>query len=88
MAPPGSTYADRQRAAGEEAQRKTTLSLRVGGLGVAVLFLSGLGAWLVTEFILAFLVTMVVGILLILWAFLLVRSSVASFKRQDRTKVL
>ena len=73
---------------GGRARLETPLSLRIGGRGVAGLFLRGRGAWLVTEFILAFLVTMVVGVLLILWAFLLVRSSVASFKRQDRTKVL
>ncbi len=82
------TFAERQALAREEAQRQTAKSLRLGGIGVAVLFLSGLGAWLLTDFIFVFLATMVVGILLILTAFLLVRASVAALKANAPTKIL
>lgn len=88
MAEPRRTYAERQQAVREEAQRRTQLSLRLGALGVVVLFASGLGVWLLTTYVLAFLGGLVLGVLLILYAFLLVRGSVRSFKMEDPTKIL
>jgi len=88
MAEPRRTHAERQQAVREEAQRRTKLSLRVGALGVVVLFASGLGVWLLTAYVLAFLGGLVLGVLLILYAFLLVRGSVRSLKMEDPTRIL
>jgi hypothetical protein len=87
MVAPRRTAAERDREAREAERRKTRLSMRLGGLGVLILFLSGLGAWLVTPFILVFLAGMVVGILLILAAFLLVRGYAMRLTREDETKI-
>ncbi len=88
MDAPRKSYAERQRAFREEAQRQSRTSLRMGALGVVLLFASGLGVWLAADYAVAFLVGMVLGILLILYAFLLVRGSVRTFKAEDRTKIL
>ncbi len=88
MSSPRRTFAERERETREEAQRKTRLSLRLGGLGVVLLFASGVGGWLWTVYLVAFLGGMVLGILLILVAFLLVRGSVLSLKGEERTKIL
>lgn len=87
MDTPRRTYAERHEAIREEAQKKSRASLRMGALGVVLLFASGLGVWLLTDYAVAFLVGMVLGILLILYAFLLVRGSVQTFKAEDRTKI-
>ncbi len=88
MATPRASYLERQQAVREEAQGKARLSLRLGVVGIVVLFASGLGVWLVTDYALAFLVGMIVGIVVILYAFLLVRGSVQTLKTEDRTKIL
>ena len=87
VAAPRGTYAERQQAERAEAQRRSRRSLRVGAAGIAVLFACGLGLWLLPDYALAFLAGMVVAILLILYAFLLVRGSVQTFKTEDRTRV-
>jgi hypothetical protein len=87
MDAPPRPYRERQREAREEAQRRTRLSTRLGVLGIVILFASGLGTWLLTAYVLAFLGGMVFGILLILEAFLLVRRSVLNLKIEDRTKI-
>ncbi len=87
MVAPRRTAAEREREAREQAQRQARLSIRLGVAGLAVLFLSGLGVWLWTAFVLAFLAGMVVGILLILGAFLLVRGSVLTFKGEEDNKI-
>jgi len=87
VAAPRKPFAERAREAQEAAQRKTKLSLRLGVVGVVVLFASGLGAWLVTPFIVVFLGGMVLGILLILVAFLLVRGFAMRLRTEDRTKL-
>jgi hypothetical protein len=87
MDAPPKPYRERQQQVREEAQRKTRLSLRLGALGIAILFACGLGTWLLSSYALAFVGGMVVGILLILYAFLLVRGSVQSLKLDDRTKI-
>lgn len=87
MERPRLTAAERERAAQEEAQRKTKLSLRLGGLGVAVLFLGGFGAWVLPADILVFLVVMGVGLLLILAALFLVWSSPMLLRLDDETKI-
>ncbi len=81
------TAAERKREEREEAQRNARVSMRVGTLGVAVLFLSGIGVWLLPDYVYAFIGGMVVGILLILAAFFLVRGSVLTFKGEDETKL-
>ncbi len=86
-APRRTTAAERKRAEREEAQRNARLSMRVGTLGVAALFLSGIGVWLLPDFVYAFIAGMVLGILLILAAFLLVRGSVLTFRGGDETKL-
>ncbi len=87
MAAPRRTAADREQEAKEHARRDARLSTRLGVLGVALLFLSGLGVWLWTDYVIAFLAGMVVGILLILGAFFLVRGSVLTFKGEDDNKI-
>ncbi len=86
-APRRKTAAERKREEREEAQRSARLSLRVGILGVVVLFLSGVGAWLLPGYVFGFIGGMVVGILLILAAFFLVRGSVLTFRGEDETKL-
>jgi divalent metal cation (Fe/Co/Zn/Cd) transporter len=88
MAVPRPTAAERAREAKEEAQRKSRLGLRLGALGVVVLFGSGFGAWLAVDYILLFLVGMVLGIVLVLAAFFLVRSSIHSLEGEAPTKIL
>ncbi len=87
MAAPRKTAAERWREEREEAQRKAKQSLRIGTLGVVVLFLSGLGVWFVPAYVFGFIVGLVVGILLILLAFLMVRGSVITFRGEDETKL-
>lgn len=87
MARPRRTAAERDREAREEAQRSARLSLRLGFLGVVVLFLSGVGTGLLTAYIFVFLGGMVVGILLILAAFFLVRGSVLTFQPDPGNKL-
>jgi len=79
--------AERERAAREEAMRRSRLSLRLGTLGVVLLFLGGVGVILFPGWTLYLLVAMVAGILLVGVAFLLVRSSVLTFT-EVRTKNL
>ncbi|HEY7587978.1 MAG TPA: hypothetical protein VIB49_04430 [Thermoplasmata archaeon] len=88
MAVPRPTAAERAREAKEEAQRKSRLGLRLGALGVVVLFGGGFGAWLAVDYILLFLVGMVLGIVLVLAAFFLVRSSIHSLEGEAPTKIL
>lgn len=87
MARPRGTAAEREREAREQAQRKAKLSLRVGGLGIAVLFLSGLGAVILPDEILIFLGAMVVGIVLVLVALSLVWGFAGRLRLDDETKI-
>lgn len=87
MAAPRKTAAERKREEREEAQRKAKQSLRLGTAGVVVLFLSGLGVWFLPGDAIAFLAGMIVGIVLILSAFLMVRGSVLTFRGEDETKI-
>lgn len=87
MAAPRTTAAERKREEQEEAQRNARLSMRLGALGVVVLFISGLGAWLWMTYLYAFIGGMVLGILLIVAAFFLVRGSVLVFRPEDENKI-
>ncbi len=87
MAAPRRTAAERRREGHEEAQRNARRSIRLGTVGVVVLFLSGIGVVLASGYVYAFIGGMVVGILLLLSAFLLVRGSVLTFKGGDETKL-
>jgi hypothetical protein len=87
MERPRPTAAEREREAREEAQRKAQLSVRVGGFGVVVLFLGGLGVWLMPEEVLVFLVVMVVGILLVAAALYLVWGFAGHLRLDDRSKI-
>jgi len=87
MAAPRRTAAEREREAREEAQRDARRSIRLGAVGIILLFLSGVGVVLLPDYVFAFIGGMVVGILLILAAFLLVRGSVRMFKGEEETKI-
>lgn len=87
MAAPRRTPAERRREEQERAQRDARRSVRLGTVGVVVLFLSGIGVWLAPGYVYAFIAGLVVGILLILAAFFLVRGSVLVVKGDDRTKL-
>ncbi len=78
---------EREQAAREEARRKARLSVRVGLVGVAVLFLCGVGIWQVPQDIVPFLGGMIAGILLIVVALLLVWSSPMRLRLDDETKI-
>ncbi len=82
------TAAEREREGKEAAQRNARRSLRLGTAGVIVLFLSGLAVWLLPDFVFVFIGGLVVGILLILAAFLMVRGSVLAFRPDDRERLL
>jgi NADH:ubiquinone oxidoreductase subunit H len=88
MARPRGTAAEREREAREQAQRKAKLSLRVGGLGIVVLFLSGFGVWLLPEEIALFLGGMVLGIVLVMVALSLVWGFAGRLRIDDETKIL
>ncbi len=87
MVAPRRTAAERKREAQEAAQRDARLSMRLGLLGVLVLFLSGIGTWFLPGYVYGFIGGLVLGILLLLAAFFLVRSSVLAFKGEDETKI-
>lgn len=87
MERPRPTAAEREREAREEAQRKARLSVRVGGLGVVVLFLGGLGAWWMPQDVVVFLAVMVVGILLLVAALFLVWGFAGRLRLDGETKL-
>ncbi len=87
MAAPRRTAAERKREAQEAAHRDARLSMRLGLVGVVVLFLSGLGTWFMPDYVYGFIAGLVLGIILILAAFFLVRGSVLAFKGEDETKI-
>ncbi len=87
MERPRPTAAERAREEREEARRKARLSVRVGALGVVVLFLGGFGVWLVPEDLLVFLGVMVVGILLLVAALSLVWGFSTRLRLDDETKL-
>ena len=87
MERPRPTAKEREREAREEAQRKAHLSVRVGGLGVVVLFLGGVGAWLMPEEVYVFLGVLVVGVLLVIAALYLVWGFTGHLQLEDQTKI-
>ncbi|HYM39362.1 MAG TPA: hypothetical protein VEY12_04340 [Thermoplasmata archaeon] len=87
MERPRPTAADRAREEQEAARRRGKLSLRLGGLGVAVLFLGGLGVYLLPDASLPFIGAMVVGILLVVVALVLVWGSPMRLRLDDQTKI-
>lgn len=87
MAAPRRTAAERKREEREEAQRNARRSVRLGTVGIVVLFLSGIGVWLAPGYVYAFIGGLIVGILLLLSAFFLVRGSVLTLKGEDQTKI-
>lgn len=80
MDAPKMTAADRERLARERAAERRRRSGRLGGVGVAILFLGGVGTILAPEFVVGLLVLMSVGIVLVVAAFLLVRDGVAGLR--------
>ncbi len=81
------TATERDRAVREEQQRKARLSLRVGGIGIVILFLGGVGAWLLPDQVLAFLIVMAAGIVLLVVALSLVWEFAGRFRLDDETKL-
>lgn len=86
MTGPRPTAAEREREEREETQRKTRASMRLGAVGVVLLFASGLGTWFASDYVLLFIAGMIVGLLLILAAFILVRGFAMRLGLGDRTK--
>lgn len=71
MTLPKMTAADREREARETAMRRRRTSIRVGSAGVLLLFLGGAGIVLSPAYVAVLLVGMIVGIGLVVVAFLL-----------------
>jgi len=80
MAPPRTTAAEREREAREAAVRRRGLSARVGTVGVVLLFLGGIGTILSPENVATMIGVIVVGIVLVLAAFLLISDAVRDVK--------
>ena len=80
MAPPRTTAAEREREAREAAVRRRGLSARVGTVGVVLLFLGGIGTILSPENVATMIGVIVVGIVLVLAAFLLIQDAVRDVK--------
>ncbi len=87
MAVPRMSAAEREREAREETQRRTRLSMRLGAVGILLLFASALGAWLASAYIVVFLGGMGLGLVLLLAAFLLVRGFAMRLGLEPRTKL-
>lgn len=75
-APAKMSAADREREAREAAIRRRKLSIRLGSLGVLLLFLGGVGVILEPAYVAELLAVMVLGVLLVVAALLLVLSLV------------
>jgi hypothetical protein len=71
---PESPIALREREAREAAVRARRTSVRLGGTGVAVLFLGAFATVLVPDQVALFLVVMGAGFVLVLAAFLVIRA--------------
>lgn len=87
MAASRKTPAETRREEQEAAQRKARRSLRLGTLGIVVLFLSGIGVLLASEYVFGFIGGMALGIVLLLVAFLLMRGAGLLLRAEDRTKI-
>ena len=70
------TAAERAREERERATRRRRTSVRIGSLGLAVLFASGIGVFFSPGDAAAFLGLMAAGIVLLAIAFLLVRPKI------------
>ncbi|OGS62133.1 MAG: hypothetical protein A3K59_03690 [Euryarchaeota archaeon RBG_19FT_COMBO_69_17] len=80
MDAPKMTAADRERLTRERVAARRRRSGRLGGIGVALLFLGGVGTILAPEYVVGLIVVMSVGIVLVVAAFLLVRDGVAGLR--------
>ncbi|MGQ0796723.1 MAG: hypothetical protein ACT4OI_02490 [Methanobacteriota archaeon] len=73
MAASRPTRAEREREAREAAMRHRRTSVRLGSAGVALLFVGAIGTLLSPDAVSFLIVVMIVGFVLILAAFLLIR---------------
>ena len=87
MAAPLKTPKERRREELEEARRAARRSLRLGTLGIVVLFLSGIGVLLAPAYVFGFIAGMVAGIVLLLLAFFLMRGVGLVLRAEERTKI-
>ncbi len=87
MVLPRTTAAERQRQEREETARRNRWSVRLGTLGVFLLFLGGIGVVLFPTDALPLIAVMILGILLLLAAFLMLRGSLLKLP-EDSTKNL
>ncbi|MEK6988242.1 MAG: hypothetical protein AABX97_09170 [Candidatus Thermoplasmatota archaeon] len=87
MVPPRRMPSEREREEREATARRSQLSVRVGTVGVFLLFLAGVGVVLAPSYALPLIGVMVVGIVLLLSAFLLLRGSLLKLP-EDSTKNL
>lgn len=88
MASEGTPAALRERAAREDMVRRRRLSIRLGSAGLVLLFLGAIGTVLYPDAVVGLLGVMVAGFVLVLAAFLVVRSvSGASLRLGDLTKM-
>lgn len=78
MAAPDTPESLRVREARESALRKRRLSIRLGGSGILVLFFGGIGTGFYPGYVNVLLVVMVAGFVLVLLAFLVIRTVAAS----------
>ena len=87
MAAARKTAAETRREEQEAAQRQARRSLRLGTLGIVVLFLSGIGVLLAPAYVFGFIAGMAAGIVLLLLAFFLMRGVGLVLRAEERTKI-
>lgn len=87
MVPPRRTPSEREREEREATARRNQLSVRVGTVGVFLLFLAGVGVVLAPSVALPLIGVMVLGIVLLLSGFLMLRGSLLKLP-EDSTKNL
>lgn len=87
MVPPRMTASEREREERESVARRNRLGVRIGTVGVFLLFPAGVGVVLAPSYALPLIGVMVVGIVLLLAAFLLLRGSLLKLP-EDSTKNL
>ncbi len=84
MEPKPSRAAERRRVQAEVAARKRTTSILAGVLGLALVFVGGIGVIVSPLSALLLIVVMGTGIVLLLIAFLLVRGPMAALPGKPR----
>lgn len=79
------TAKERERAEREEALRRRRLSVRVGIAGLTLVFLSGILIILVPDYLVVLLGMMLLGVALLVVAFVLIQGAARSLKTLTKT---